>query len=83
MRRVFADSYYFFALLNRNEHRHLQAREFAATFQGCSATATYAPLTVHACNTVYLCAAPGARYAGGVLSAPSCSVDRIFAGGFQ
>jgi len=34
MRRVFADSYYFFALLNRNEHRHLQAREFAATFQG-------------------------------------------------
>jgi predicted nucleic acid-binding protein len=34
MKRVFADTYYFFALLNRNERHHLDAREFADTFRG-------------------------------------------------
>jgi predicted nucleic acid-binding protein len=34
MSRVFADSYYFFALLNRNEPQHERAVAFAREFQG-------------------------------------------------
>lgn len=34
MNLVFADSYYFFALLNRNEPQHHMAREFAEAFRG-------------------------------------------------
>jgi uncharacterized protein len=34
MKRVFADSYYFFALLNTNEPRHVQARAFAESYHG-------------------------------------------------
>jgi predicted nucleic acid-binding protein len=34
MRRVFADSYYFFALLNKNEPHHQEVRDFADTFDG-------------------------------------------------
>jgi uncharacterized protein len=34
MKAVFADSYYFFALVNKNEAQHSRAREFAATFGG-------------------------------------------------
>lgn len=34
MTMVFADTFYFFALLNRNESRHAQAQRFASSFQG-------------------------------------------------
>src|SRR5947208_3239853 len=34
MKRVFADSYYFFALLNQNEPHHSAARKFADDFRG-------------------------------------------------
>jgi predicted nucleic acid-binding protein len=34
MKRVFADAYYFFALLNKNEPQHQTARDFADLFRG-------------------------------------------------
>ncbi len=34
MKRVFADSYYFFALINRNEPRHSEAVAFSSSFRG-------------------------------------------------
>jgi predicted nucleic acid-binding protein len=34
MKRVFADSFYFFAVLNKNELQHERAKQFAATFPG-------------------------------------------------
>ena len=34
MRRVFADSFYFFSVTNTNDARHLQAAEFSETFDG-------------------------------------------------
>jgi len=34
MRRVFADSFYFFALMNENEIPHKRAREYANAFAG-------------------------------------------------
>ena len=34
MKRVFADAYYFFALLNKNEPKHSAARDFADLFRG-------------------------------------------------
>ncbi|HEY2414486.1 MAG TPA: PIN domain-containing protein [Pirellulaceae bacterium] len=34
MRRVFADSFYFFALVSEDDGKHADAIEFAATFEG-------------------------------------------------
>src|SRR3954469_13324794 len=41
MKRVFADSYYFFALLNKNEPHHSKARDFAASFRGQLVTTSW------------------------------------------
>jgi hypothetical protein len=55
----------------------------------CPLSAAYersdARLVVDACGTVYICPPDGASYgATAVLSVPGgCSVDRVFAGGFQ
>jgi predicted nucleic acid-binding protein len=34
MKCVFADSFYFFALINRNEPQHAKAMDFASTYRG-------------------------------------------------
>jgi predicted nucleic acid-binding protein len=34
MKRVFADTYYFFSFLNKNEAHHQEARDFANSFRG-------------------------------------------------
>src|SRR5438128_1247896 len=46
MKRVFADSYYFFALLNENERHHRQARAFVDTFRGALITTAFVLIEV-------------------------------------
>jgi hypothetical protein len=41
-------------------------------------------MVVMACGNVYVCGPAGGKYASGVFALPAtCSVDRIFAGGFD